>query len=201
MQIEEAVSAIADAQTSLEMFRSTLEGDLRIATVDAFLHSCVYSLVAALHHLVTGYGVGCGHMLRHVYESVAMAALCCDQDSQVFEAFTNDRTGYRVDQAPDKLRRPKVKKRLDTLLSIDADAWASHLDRNLDFQRRSHTTGLTLAFQVMLDSDDMMIIGGEYDSGKDHAYESDLKRIKGLAHDVANLATNCSKALAEAGEQ
>jgi hypothetical protein len=134
-------------------------------------------------------------MMRHVYESIAMAALCCDKECQVLESFTKDRRRYPVDEAPSRLRRAKLKKRLAPLLGIDPEAWSKHLDKNVDFSGRSNATGLTLAFQVMLETEDQMVLGGEYDPGKDHAYRSDLRRIRSLANDIAAIVPRIASAL------
>ena len=81
-----------------------------------FLHSATYSLIAALHHLVSGYPVAAGHMMRHFYESFAMAALCADPPSQVLEEFTKNLRRYRVSRAPAKLLRAQGALRMYTYL-------------------------------------------------------------------------------------
>ena len=196
-EIDHAVEAIAAAHAALDGFRkdSGVEGNLRSATVEMFLHSAVYSLVASSHHLVSGYPVSAGHMMRHFYESFAMAALCADPPSQVLEAFTADRGRYRVDTAPSKLLSPKVSARLEQSLGFDQEAWAAHLKKNTDFGKRSHATGLTLAFQAMLDSDDAVVLGGQYDPAKAKAYRADLGRIKTAGESLAELGIAVTKTL------
>jgi hypothetical protein len=186
-QIDDAVEAICQAFGGLTAFREAASPSLRSEAVEIFLHSAIYSLIAALHHLVTGYAIACGHMMRHVYESVGMAALCADEKAQVLERFNQDRGKFRVDNIPDKLLQRKVQDRLKALLGIDASAWREHLKKNWDFGGRSHATWLTIAFQMKLDSESMLVIGGEYDSGKDHAYQADLKRIVAMGRSVGEL--------------
>lgn len=194
--IDEAIQSIVEAYSQLQIFRKSLEGDLRIATVERFLHSCIYSLVAALHHLVSGYPVAAGHMMRHFYESFAMVALCVDPASQVLEEFTKDRRRYRVDQAPNRLRRPKQAERLKSLVGFDVEGWGAHLDKNTDFGGRSHATALTLAFQGMLETENLFVLGGEYDHAKANAYEADLVRIRAGGENLTEFTSAATKALA-----
>ncbi len=56
-----------------------------------------------------------------------------------------------------------------------------------DLQRRSHATGLTLAFQNLIGSEDLQAIGGHYDRGKENAYRSDLTKIAAFARDVTTF--------------
>jgi hypothetical protein len=194
-EVNSALEAIAKAHSQRAVFGVAVRGDLRSATVETFLHSAIYSLIAAFHHLVRGYPIGAGHMMRHYLESFSMAALCIDSESQVLEAFTRNRRGYRVDQAPQKMLQKNVRRRLQTLLGFDPDAWAKHLKGNWDFSGRSHSAGLTLAFQIMLETESLMVLGGEFDPAKRHVYVADLLRIRAGADNLTELERAACKAL------
>ena len=196
-EIDQAIESIVSAYAELGLFRKSLDGNPRIATVEAFVHSANYALIAALHHLTTGYPVAAGHMMRHFDESFAMAALCVDPASQVLEQFSENRGTYRVDKAPNKLRRPKQASRLVDLVGFDPAGWAERLEENKDFSGRSHAGGLTLAFQLMLDTEDLMVVGGQYDPAKANAYRADLGRITAAAHDLGVFTNAATAALAK----
>lgn len=196
-QIERAEEGIAKAFEGLAVFHRTLEADLRNATIEGFLYSAGYSLVAALHHLVSGYPIATGHMLRHFVESMAMALLCADEASQVFEAFTAEPRKYPVASAPTKLRNRKVRSRLQELVGFDATAWELILKHYSEYSARSHSTQLTIAFQNMLDAENLRILGAEFDPAKDIAYQSDLGRIASAGESLHQLYLALAAALAD----
>lgn len=194
-QIERAEQGIAKAFEGLAVFHRTLEPNLRNAWIESFLYSAGYSLVAALHHLVSGYPIATGHMLRHFIESMAMALLCADEPSQVFESFTAEPRTYNVASAPTKLRNRKIRGRLENLIGFDATAWEIILKHHGEYSARSHSTQLTIAFQNMLDTDNLRVLGAEFDPAKDAAYQSDLGRIASAGESLHQLYLTLAAAL------
>lgn len=187
-EIDRAVQGIADAYAGLTSFRERLKGSRRVATIEAFLSSAVYSLVASLHHLLAGYPIAAGHMLRHFIESVSMALLCADRGSQVLERFAEAPREYPVSSAPTKLRGKRVRERLVELIAFDPEGWELILEHHGEYSGRSHPGQLTLAFQAMLDTDNLTALGGEFDPAKDVAYRSDLNRIGSAGESVGHLS-------------
>lgn len=195
--VDRTEKGIAEAFTALSAFRAALELDRRNATVESFLYSAGYSLVAAFDHLVSGYPIAAGHMLRHFVESVAMALLCADEASQVFEAFSAEPRNFDVASVPTRLRSKKVRERLVKLVGFDAEAWELMLTHHSEYARRSHSTQLTIAFQTMLDTEVDRILGGEFDPAKDVAYRSDLRRIASAGESLRQLIAALTEGLAE----
>ena len=194
-EIDRALAFISAAHAGLKTYRGAVAANLRNAEVEAFLHSAHYSLIAALHHLVSGYPVAAGHMQRHYLESVAMTALCIDAQSGVFEAWHKDKGHYPVHQAPTKLRQKKVRKRLEALIAFNPSGWESILKMARDFESRSHASGLTLAYQTLFEEENMVVLGGEFDPAKEVAYRADLRRIAGAAKLLEKLAAAAATVL------
>ena len=186
-EIERAIAGITAAHRALDLFRSQLQGSNQMATIDLFFHSAVNSVLCSLHHLVSGYPIAAGNLMRHYTESVAMALLCLDSSIGVLDAFSRDRKHYPVHDAPTKLRKKTVRRILEAKLAFDPDAWETVLEIAELYDQLSHASALSLGFQLMVDTDDMMIIGSEYDPAKREPYRSDLVRRASAAESLAHL--------------
>ena len=194
-KIETACTAISGVHIALNAYRRSVETSPRSAAVEAFLHSGLYSLIAALHHLVSGYPIAAGHMLRHFIESVAMALLCADDKSNDLASWRANMSDYPVQKAPGKLLRKRVQSRLKALLGFEGQAWRQLLETTKTFDARSHATGLTIAHQNLFDEEERCVVGGEFDTDKVVAYEQDLDRITGAAGLLEQLAHALADAL------
>ena len=186
-EIERAVVGITAAHRALDLFRFRLQGSNQMATIDLFFHTAVNSVLCSVHHLVSGYPIAAGNMMRHYTESVAMALLCLDSSTGVLDAFSRDRKNYPVHDAPTKLRKKSVRRVLEAKLAFDADAWETVLEIAEIYSQLSHASGLSLGYQLMVDTDDMMIIGSEYDPAKTEPYRADLVRRASAAESLTHL--------------
>lgn len=186
-EIERAVAGVAAAHRALDLFRHRLQGSNQTATLELFFHSAVNSVLCSLHHLVSGYPIAAGNLMRHYTESVAMALLCLEPSLGVLDQYTRSRKTFPVHDAPTKLRKGKVRSALKAKLQFDAAAWETVLEIARLYDQLSHASALSLGHQLMLDTDDMMIIGGEYDPAKREPYRSDLIRRASAAESLAHL--------------
>ena len=186
-EIERAIAGITTAHRALDLFRSSLQSSNQMVTIDLFFHSAVNSVLCSVHHLVSGYPIAAGNMMRHYTESVSMALLCLDPSTGVLDAFSRDRKNYPVHDAPTKLRKKSVRRVLEARLAFDADAWETVLQIAELYSQLSHASALSLGYQLMVDTDDMMIIGSEYDPAKREPYGSDLVRRASAAESLTHL--------------
>src|SRR5947209_6622637 len=170
IEIERAVVAVAAAHRALDLYRHRLKSSIQMATVDLFFHSAVNSVLCSLHHLVSGYPIAAGNLMRHYTESVAMALLCLEPSLGVLDAWNRNRKQFPVHDAPMKLKKGKVRSALKARLQFDPDAWETVLEIARLYDQLSHASALSLGHLLMLDTDDMMIIGGEYDPAKKEPY-------------------------------
>ena len=198
--IERAIRAIAAAHRELDLFRATVSGDLRAATLELFFHAAVNAVVCSTHHLVSGFPIAAGNLMRHYTESVAMALLCIEPSLGVVEAFNADRRRYPVHKAPDKLRQQRVRTVLKDRMGFDADAWETVLQISELYDELSHASALSLGHQLLLDTDHGMIIGSEYDPAKRDPYRSDLLRRATAAESLAHLINVVTGVLPKRGQ-
>ena len=125
--------------------------------------------------------------MRHFTESVAMALLCLDPGLGVLARFTENRREYPIHQAPTKLRQRTVRAALKAKMDFDADAWETVVEISRLYDQLSHASALSLGHQLLLSTDDMMILGSEYDPAKREPYRSDLVRRASGAESLAHL--------------
>lgn len=185
--IERAVSAIALAHDHLDVFRARATSEEKVATLELFFHAAVNSVLCATHHLISGFPIAAGNMLRHHTEAIAMALLCLDSTSGVYERFSADRRRFPVHSAPTTLRQRKRRQALESMLAFDVKAWEKILELNDLYDQLSHASALSLAHQLLLNSPNAMILGGEYDPAKEDAYMKDLRRCASAAEALAQL--------------
>jgi hypothetical protein len=186
-EIARAIRGVAAAHRALDLFRTQVAPSQQAAALEMFFHSAVNSVLVSLHHLACGYLISSGSLMRHYTESVSMALLCLDPKLGVLQAFVERRNSYAVHKAPERLRQKKVRASLRELIEFDADAWETVMKISELYDHFSHASALALASQLMLDEENLFILGGEYDPAKREAYRSDLVRRATAAESLAHL--------------
>ncbi len=126
-------------------------------------------------------------MMRHYIEAVSMSVLCANPAGSDWQDFNARRTRYPVYRAPEKLEKRKVRKPLQKILAFDPQAWARMLDMKKNYDSYSHTSALTLAYQINLEKDGVYYLGGDFDDSKASAYEKELRRIATAAESLSHL--------------
>jgi hypothetical protein len=126
-------------------------------------------------------------MLRHHTEAVSMTLLCLDDTSEVYERFSANRATYPVHTAPAALRKKKRRDALQRLIAFDPDAWETILELTAHYDRLSHSSALSLAYNILIGSDTVLILGAEFDPGKAEAYRKEIVRCATAAEACAHL--------------
>src|SRR5258706_8022641 len=187
--IERAVKGITAAHDALDFFRQRFKEkpDLQLAVIELFSHSAINSVLCATHHLISGYPISAGNLLRHYTEAVAMILLCLDDSSRVLQRFTSDMERFPVHDAPHMVRHKKRRAALKQLISFDPEAWEKVLDLKELYDALSHATALSLAHEQLLSKTNASILGSEYDPEKTDAYAKDLQRCATAAESLQQL--------------
>src|SRR5438094_3126348 len=107
-EIERTVHLLGDAYADFQRLQASVSLDERTATVQMFIHVALASVIASLHHLVSGYPIAAGHMMRNYTEAIAMALMCSDESTGIYEKYAADRRNFPVHKSPEMLRRKKV---------------------------------------------------------------------------------------------
>ena len=178
----------------------TIHGPLyRQAQVRLFLHAAFDSLVGGTNLLVGGFPLAGGGQMRHFGESVAMALLCLDPASQVFENLMKLGTKYPAHRAVDKLKNKKQWSRIVALLDAPEDGWDTFSSIAELWDHFSHGGAFSLGFRFKFAVDGALVLGAEFDPDKIDQFRQDL-RWRRSAFDVLGQIVDAVTPLIEAGK-
>src|SRR6266581_5943636 len=180
-EIERAVHVLGGAYADFQRLQASVSLDERTATVQMFIHVALASVIASLHHLVSGYPIAAGHMMRHYTEAIAMALMCSNEKTGVYRRYAADRKSFPVHKAPEMLRRAKIKRELAESISFDAEAWETVLQLAQLYDSLSHASALSLGFHMLFTEESGLILGSEFDPAKLNEYRSDIVRRRTAA--------------------
>jgi hypothetical protein len=154
-----------------------------------FLTAANINLVNSSYLLIHGFLTASGHLLRQFGECVAMAMLCTDRDSKVFEELEKLGDRYPIHRVMSKFDNPKVIARLARILGLQLDDWRRFRELTSFYSRFSHATSLSMASMVSFAAGGNLIMGPDFDAGKRVAISSELKRRRSAAATVPSLVT------------
>src|SRR5947199_9882556 len=120
--LELAAQSLGQSYFTFKQLQASVARDERSATVQMFIHVAIASVAASLHHLVSGYPIPAGHMMRQYTEAIAMALMCSNERTGVYQRYAADRKSFPVHKAPEALRRVKVRRELTDYIGFDAEA-------------------------------------------------------------------------------
>ena len=186
-EIDRAIAALAKAHSEFQRLQAGIALEPRAATVQLFIHAAINSIIVSLHHLVSGYPISSGHMMRHYTESIAMALMCSDERTRVYKRYEADRKTFPVQKAPGMLRQNNIKNPLKESLGFEPDAWETILQIAALYGQLSHASALALGHQLMLTETGGLIIGAEFDPAKADVYGSDVVRRRSAAESLAHI--------------
>jgi hypothetical protein len=186
-EIERAIQILGDAYTSFQTLESAVFLDERTATVQMFIHVAIGSVVASIHHLVSGYPIAAGNMMRHFTEATAMALMCSDESTGIYQRYIADQNAFPVHKSPEMLRRKPIKKALKASLSFDSEAWETVLDIAKLYDTLSHVSPTTLGFHMLFTEGGGLVVGSEFDPEKLSEYRSDVSRRRSAAESLAHV--------------
>jgi hypothetical protein len=126
-------------------------------------------------------------MMRHYTEAIAMALMCSNEDTGVYQRYAKDRAAFPVHKAPESLRRKKIKNALVHSIGFDASAWETVLEIAELYDTLSHASALALGFHMHFTDEGGLVLGAEFDPSKLSEYESDVIRRRSAAESLAHV--------------
>lgn len=182
-----AAQTLSNAYAKFQELQTTVVLDERNATVQLFIHVALSSVISSLHHLVSGYPIASGHMMRHFTESIAMALMCSNEATGVYQVYQADPGTFAVQKAPEMLRKKKIRKALAESMSFDPEAWETVLKMAELYDTLSHASATTLGFHMLFTEEGGLILGSEFDPAKIDQYRSDVVRRRSAAQSLAHI--------------
>lgn len=186
-EIARAIHAITSAHRALDHFRARVPHSLQSEALELFFHSAIHAVLCSVHHLVSGFPIAAGNLMRHFTESVSMALLCLDPEFGVLGRLAENAGDYPVHQAPTKLRQRKVRASLKAKIGFDSEAWETTLKISELYDQLSHASAVSIGHQLLSTQKNALILGSEYDPGKREPYRSELMRSATAAESLAHL--------------
>lgn len=189
------ITAVSDALSKVTSRAHRLESAVplseRSAWVQMFLFMCFDSLFTSSQLLVSGFLVPSGNLMRQFQEAVAMALLCSHRRLSTYDEFVASPDAFRVDRAMRRIGEPEVARQL----AIDLVAWANFQEHLKFYHKYSHASALAAASRFMQEGPDGLAYGGEYDPGKEFAYEKELRSRASAAEMLLSVIDACERNL------
>ncbi len=186
-EIERAIEAIAQAHETFRDKQPKVVLDERTGTVQLFVHVAINSILSSLHHLVSGYPIAAGHLMRHFTEALAMALMCADEATGIYQVYDQHRSTYAVQSAPGRLRKKKIRRALEKSMKFDSAGWEGVLKLAKLYDELSHVSSLALAHQIIFSEEGGTVLGAEFDPEKKKHYRDDVIRRRSAAESLAHI--------------
>lgn len=167
----------------------------RSRRVFLFMHSGLNSVVSSVNLLVNGYPLPAMHLMRHFGEACAMAILCFDPQSGVFEELERLGSQYPTHKALDRVARRSSASRLRTLLGLDTRKWHEFRELTAFYDKFSHASHLAMGFHIKFTQPQLLIVGSEFDPQKARQLSIELRRRRTALRSLSNVARALARAL------
>jgi hypothetical protein len=126
-------------------------------------------------------------MMRHFVESIAMAMLCADERTGVYQRYNANRSQFDVNSSLHLITKRANKKLLAESLGFDAGAWTTILEMVKLYDTLSHASVLALGFQMLFTEEGGLIVGAGFDPEKTEQYRSDFVRRRTAARSLQHI--------------
>ena len=186
-ELERAIQVLGDGYSKFQQLQNSVALDERTATVQMFIHVAIASVIASLHHLVSGYPIAAGHMMRHYTEAIAMALMCSDEATGVYKKYAAHRGTFPVHKSPQMLRQRSIRNALAKSIGFDEAAWEQVLAISQLYDTLSHASALALGFHMLFTEEGGLVVGSEFDPAKIDEYGSDVIRRRSAAESLAHI--------------
>lgn len=190
-EIDEIVVALTKAYSAYRRLEETVLLDHRAAYAQAFAYAALNNLITSTHLFLTGLQLPSGNLMRQYGEATAMALLCSHPKIDVLARVRKDPHAFPYHKAIEIVSRKPNRK----LLDLKGPEWKTFGDIAKFYDRFSHASFFAVASQTMFDQPGMLIVLGDFDSQKLHAYRIELKRRKTAATVVGHLMDYLSERL------
>ena len=145
----------------------------RRAYTSLFLFNAMKSLTESFSIFLLGFRSAAGNLIRHYFESVAMAMLISNNNIDVFERYHKSTKQFPVHKSLQLLSRYVNKGKFEL---VEKEAYKAFMEAEQFYDEYSHTSGLALAEVFHFDMKGAVVIGGDFDPHKIEQYRKEIKR-------------------------
>lgn len=178
-EIAAFINSIVESYQAWMKYDDLIGSDMRCAFVAAFLFNAITNLSTSMKMLITGYAIPSGNLVRQTIESICSAILCSSQQLQYYQQVEQDKFSSK---SSIKLVLKHAKK-----FHIDKNAMI-RLKKIYEFYHNlSHSSLVTLGFNVSAGNLGKTYIGPSFDEEKMIAYKKEMENRINLSKNITNV--------------
>jgi len=178
-EITQFINSIAESYQTWQKYDSLVGSDRRHAFVAAFLFNAITNLSASMKMLIAGYTIPSGNLVRQTIESICSAILCSSEWLQFYQQVEQDKFSSKSSL---NLVLKHSKK-----LQINRNAMLALKKLYEFYHKLSHSSSLTLAFNISIGNLGTTYIGPSFDEQKMFAYKKEVKNRISLSNNITNV--------------
>lgn len=178
-EITAFINSIVESYQAWLKYDALIGSDRRRAFVAAFLFNAITNLSASMKILITGYTIPSGNLVRQTIESICSAILCSSEQLQFYQQVEQDKFSSK---SSIKLVLKHSKK-----FHINRNAMISLKNLYEFYHKLSHSSSLTLAFNISVGNLGTTYIGPSFDEQKMFAYKKETANRVNLSKNITNV--------------
>jgi hypothetical protein len=178
-EISAFVDSIVESYKAWKEYDYLVGSDRRRAFVAAFLFNALSSLLVSMKMFIFGYAIPSGNLVRQTIESICSAVLCSREKVQFYQQVERDKFSSRSSI--------NLVLRHSASLRIEREAMISLKKLYEFYHKLSHSSSLTLAFNISIGNLGRTYIGSSFDEDKMFAYEKEIVNRVHLSKNIMNL--------------
>jgi len=178
-EITEFINSIVESYQTWSKYDSSVGSDRRRAFVAAFLFNAITNLSASMKMLIAGYTIPSGNLVRQTIESICSAILCSSEWLQFYQQVEQDKFSSKNSL---NLVLKHSKK-----LQINRNAMLALKKLYEFYHKLSHSSSLTLAFNISIGNLGTTYIGPSFDEQKMFAYKKEATNRINLSKNITNV--------------
>jgi len=182
-EVHSAILALSNSYCAYQDVCSSMPPGKRSAVVFGFLHVAYNSLIGALQLLMSGYLAPAGNLMRHFTEGTAMMLLCAERTNGALEKDEKQGMNYPFHQVLSTLAKARTRE----AIGLDRKEWESFMNVSKFYNAHSHASDLAVSANIMVDTPGMVVLGGQFDSGKLEQYRIAANQIASAAAVLRSL--------------
>ena len=178
-EITAFINSIVESYQAWLKYDDSIRSDRRRAFITAFLFNAINNLSTSMKMLISGYAIPSGNLVRQTIESICSAILCSSAQLQYYQQVEQDKFSSK---SSIKLVLKHSKK---FHINRNAMIWLKKLYEF--YHKLSHSSSLTLGFNISVGKLGEIYIGSSFDEEKMFAYKKEIANRINLSKNITNV--------------
>lgn len=178
-EITDFINSIVESYQTWLKYDALIGSDRRRAFVAAFLFNAITNLSASMKMLINGYAIPSGNLVRQTIESICSAILCSNEQLQYYQQVEQDKFSSK---SSINLVLKHSKK-----FHINKNAMIGLKKLYEFYHKLSHSSSLTLGFNISVGKLGKIYIGSSFDEEKMFVYKKETANRINLSKNITNV--------------